>query len=65
MAELSSKRLELSKLEKDSRKQQTELRSKDKELKRLQEELKEHGWKVNQLTDDCEVKDHKIEDLEK
>lgn len=65
VAELSSKRLELSKLEKDSRKQQTELRSKDKEIKRLQEELKEQGWKVNQLTDDCEVKDHKIEDLEK
>ena len=64
-SELSSKRLEISKLEKDIRKQQTNLRSKESEVKRLQEELKEQRWKVQQLSDNCEVKDHKIGDLEK
>lgn len=34
-------------------------------MKKLQEELKEQKWKVQQLSDDCEVKDHKISDLEK
>ncbi|KAK2547328.1 ELKS/Rab6-interacting/CAST family member 1 [Acropora cervicornis] len=59
------KNVEITKLEKDLRKQQTDLRSKEKEVKILQDEVKEQNWKIQQLTDDCEVKDHKIEDMEK
>lgn len=64
-SDMTSKRLEISKLEKDIRKLQTDLRSKESEVKKVQEELKEQNWKLQQLSDDCEVKDHKISDLEK
>lgn len=64
-SDLSSRKLEISILEKDLRKQQIELKSRESKMKKLQEELKEQNAKVKELSDDCEVKDLKITELEK
>lgn len=64
-SDLSSRKLEISILEKDLRKQQIELKSRESKMKKLQEELKEQNAKVKELSDDYEVKDLKITELEK